>query len=137
MISTVTGLLLTTDPNEGQRVPLLLAEPDRLDLRYLSGVLTLGDGDTDAEIPEVEEYPTVRLVVGTLAHAGPRQLNTVASLLLDALMPRSPDRWWLDLRGGVVLTGLCDCGAPDDLPAHLYDEARRVSDALPRGRNTR
>lgn len=40
MTSTVTGLLLTTDLNGGDRVPLLMADDgDRLDLRYLSGAL--------------------------------------------------------------------------------------------------
>ncbi|MEV1170124.1 hypothetical protein [Nonomuraea sp. NPDC049784] len=69
MTSTVTGLLLTTDLNPGDRVALLLSdEGDRLDHPYLSGALTLGDGDTATEICEVEEYPHLRLLVG---RAGP------------------------------------------------------------------
>ncbi|WP_424533720.1 hypothetical protein ACOZ38_25625 [Sphaerisporangium viridialbum] len=138
MISTVTGLLLTTDLNEGQRVQLLLADDgERLDMNYLSGALTLGDGDTEAEITEVEAYPGQHLMVAQLAHPGMRRRNTIASQLLDTYMPPAASRWWLDLRGGVALVGLCFCGNPADLADHVYDDARRVSDALPRGRNTR
>lgn len=132
--STVTGLLLTTDLNPGGRVPLLMADDgDRLDHLYLSGVLTLGDGDTDAEVCEAEYYPHLRLLVARLAHPGDRERNHIAGLLLDRIFPPAANRWWLDLRGGVVITGLCHCGAPSDLPNPIYDMARAVSDAIPRG----
>ncbi|GAA5046097.1 hypothetical protein HNP84_002487 [Thermocatellispora tengchongensis] len=134
MTSTVTGLLLTTDLNQGDRVPLLLADDgDRLDHSYLSGVLTLGDGDTDREICEVEEYPGVRLLVGRLARPGDRQRNQIAGLVLDQYFRPAANRWWLDLHGGVVITGLCHCGCPCDLPDPVYDTARSVSDSIPRG----
>ncbi|MEU7891775.1 hypothetical protein AB0B45_02795 [Nonomuraea sp. NPDC049152] len=134
MTSTVTGLLLTTDLNWGDRVPLLMADDGyRLDLTYLSGALTLGDGDTDAETCEVEEYPFVHLLVGRLTNPGERQRNHIAGLLLDQVFPPAADRWWLDLRGGVAITGLCHCGAPADLPDPLYDMVRAVSDSIPRG----
>ncbi|MEV4472889.1 hypothetical protein [Nonomuraea sp. NPDC049504] len=132
--TTVMGLLLTTDLNPGDRVALLLADDgDRLDQRYLSSALTLGDGDTDTEIGEVEEYPHVRLLVGRLAHPGGRERNLIAGLLLDRVFPPGSNRWWLDLRGGVVITGLCDCGAPCDLPDPIYDAARAASDSVVRG----
>ncbi|MFG3438409.1 hypothetical protein ACGF0J_14290 [Nonomuraea sp. NPDC047897] len=134
MTSTVTGLLLTTDLNSGARVALLLTDDgERLDLAYLSGVLSLGDGDTDTEICQVEAYPHLNLLVGRLAHPGMRQRNHIAGLLLDHHFPPTADRWWIDLRGGVVLTGLCHCGAPADLPDPFYDTARAVSDSIPRG----
>ncbi|MFD8529492.1 hypothetical protein ACFV0L_18930 [Streptosporangium canum] len=133
--STVTALLLTTDLNEGNRVSLLLAgDGDRLDSQHLSAALTLGEGDIDTELSEVEEYPAVRLIVGRLAHPGERPRNQIAGLLLDQYMPPAPDRWWLDLRGGVVLVGQCYCGAPADLPDRIYDTARAVSDSIPRTR---
>ncbi|MEV1170125.1 hypothetical protein [Nonomuraea sp. NPDC049784] len=62
-----------------------------------------------------------------------RLRNHIAGLLLDQYFPPTADRWWLDLRGGVVITGLCHCGAPSDLPDHIYDMARAVSDSIPRG----
>ncbi|NRQ31229.1 hypothetical protein HII36_05180 [Nonomuraea sp. NN258] len=134
MTSTVTGLLLTTDLGWGDRVPLLTADDGgRLDHPYLSGVLTLGDGDTDTEITQVEVYPHLRLIVGQLAHPGDRPRNRIAGLLLDRYFGPASNRWWLDLRGGVVITGLCHCGAPTDLPDPIYDTARAVSDSIPRG----
>ncbi|GLX06678.1 hypothetical protein [Microbispora sp. NBRC 16548] len=103
---------------------------DRLDLGYLSGALTLGDCDTDTELCEVEELPQAGIIVGRLSHPGDRPINQVAGALLDAAMPPSPDRWWLDLRGGVVITGICHCGGPADLPDHIYDLARYAADAV-------
>ncbi|WP_214317121.1 hypothetical protein [Nonomuraea sediminis] len=134
MTNTVMGLLLTTDLNQGDRLALLLSdEGDRLDHPYLSGALTLGEGDTDTEICEVEEYPHLHLLVARLAHPGGRARNPIAGMLLDQYFTAAADRWWLDLRGGVVLTGLCHCGAPADLPDPIYDTARAVSDSVPRG----
>ncbi|MEV7808507.1 hypothetical protein AB0O28_36710 [Microbispora sp. NPDC088329] len=128
------GLRLTTDLNAGQRVPLLLADGgDGLDTLYLSGALTLGDGDT--EVCETEEYPTIRLVVGRLSHPGGRQRNLIAGLLLHKYLPAAANRWWLDLRGGVVITGMCHCGAPSDLSHHIYGLGARVSDNYPRRRS--
>ncbi|MGI5281744.1 hypothetical protein ACQEVF_59385 [Nonomuraea polychroma] len=132
--NTVMGLLLTTDLNPGDRQALLLSdEGDRLDHLYLSGALTLGDGDSDTETCEVESYPHLNLIVGRLAHPGDRERNPIAGMLLNHYFAPAADRWWLDLRGGVVITGLCHCGAPSDLPDHIYDMARAVSDSIPRG----
>ncbi|MBT2234986.1 hypothetical protein [Nonomuraea sp. NEAU-A123] len=131
MTSTVIGLLLAAR-GWGTRVHLLLADDgDRLCLRHLTAALTLGDGDNDTEISEVEEYPAARLIVGRLSHSGDRPRNEVAAALLDQYFPPAANRWWLDIRGSVVITGLCHCGAPADLPAPVYDAARAVS--IPRG----
>lgn len=128
MTSTVLGLLLTTDLNDGQRVTLLVSDDgDRLDLPFLSAALTLGDGDNDTEIVEVEEYPEPGLIVAKLAHPGDRPHNQVAAALLDAAMPNAADQEW---NGAVVVTGLCHCGGPADLPSHIYDLARYASDAI-------
>ncbi|MFI6497101.1 hypothetical protein [Nonomuraea typhae] len=131
MTSTVIGLMLAAR-GWGIRAQLLLADDgDRLDLRHLTAALTLGDGDNFAEISEVEEYPAAHLIVGRLSHPGDRPRNELAAALLDQHFPPAANRWWLDMHGGVVLTGLCQCGAPADLPAPVYDAARAVS--VPRG----
>ncbi|MEV0379722.1 hypothetical protein [Nonomuraea sp. NPDC050643] len=126
MTSTVIGLLLAAR-GWGTRVHLRLADDDRLDQRRLTAALTLGDGDNDTEISEVEEYPAAHLIVGRLSHPGDRPRNEVAAVLLNQYFPPAANRWWLDIHGGVVLTGLCHCGAPTDLPAPVYDVARAAS----------
>ncbi|GAA2830529.1 hypothetical protein GCM10020220_019350 [Nonomuraea rubra] len=73
MTSTLIGLLLAARPAWVTRVQLRTAEDgDCFDLRHLTAALTLGDGDNDAEISEVEEYPAARLIVGRLSHPGDR-----------------------------------------------------------------
>ncbi|MEU7911402.1 hypothetical protein [Microbispora bryophytorum] len=131
--SSVTGLLLTTDLNDGDRVNVLLTEDGKnFDPEYLSAALTLGDGDDDTAEVEIKPFHGVRLYVARLAQPGGRERNAIAALLLDRYMPPTADRWWLDLRGGVVITGMCHCGGPADLHDSIYDSARAVSDSIPR-----
>ncbi|GAA4946626.1 hypothetical protein HD597_006836 [Nonomuraea thailandensis] len=128
MTSTLIGLLLAASPAWITRVQLRTAdEGDRFDPRHLTAALTLGDGDNDTEISEVEEYPAARLIVGRLSHPGDRPRNELAAVLLSHYFPPAANRWWLDIRGGVIITGLCQCGAPADLPNPVYDTARVVS----------
>ncbi|WP_433426202.1 hypothetical protein ACQP1V_42965 (plasmid) [Microtetraspora malaysiensis] len=137
MSPTVTGLLITTDVDPGHRV-VLLTEGGELDRPYLSGCLTVGDGDSDAEVVDVEDFPEHHLLVARLAYPGDRPRNTVAAALLDQHMTPAANRWWLDLRGAVVLVGLSDDGAPADVPGSVLDAAERVSDAVhSEGRNAR
>ncbi|GAA4600395.1 hypothetical protein GCM10023194_81510 [Planotetraspora phitsanulokensis] len=136
MPDPVAGLLLTTDLNAGERVLLPLAEPDRLDTTYLSGTITLGEGNTEREVVDVEEFDAQHLIVAKLGHPGDRPHNAIAAALLDRIMPTAANRWWLDVRGGVVLAGRCClCGHPADLPTQVYDLAEVVSHHIPRGRN--
>ncbi|MFI6889132.1 hypothetical protein [Streptosporangium canum] len=128
MSDLVIGLLLTTDLNEGHRLPLLVADGERLDSEYLAYVLS----GTEREMAEAEEY-SCGLIVGTHAHPGDRPLNLIASRLLDAYMPPAPNRPWLHLRGSVVLTGWCEThNRPTDLPDCVHDLAQKISDTIPR-----
>ncbi|GAA2873412.1 hypothetical protein GCM10020220_073340 [Nonomuraea rubra] len=88
MTSTLIGLLLAARPAWVTRVQLRTAEDgDCFDLRHLTAALTLGDGDNDAEISEVEEYPAARLIVGRLSHPGDRPRNELAAALLSHYFP--------------------------------------------------